>query len=122
MGGTIAAVGQRLIDGTAKMMIKRFFDKLAAEAAIHRSQRDVAVLLARHGVDLGFEHAQARITRGPGFVRLDHVVDKAVLGGDERIGEAFAELVDFLARAGLRVIGRRPVRGGTRCSPRPRRP
>jgi hypothetical protein len=33
VGGTIAAVGQRLIDSTAKMMIKRFFDKLAAEAA-----------------------------------------------------------------------------------------
>ena len=30
VGGTIAAVGQRLIDVTAKMMIKRFFDKLAA--------------------------------------------------------------------------------------------
>ena len=29
IGGTIAAVGQRLIDGTAKMMIKKFFDKLA---------------------------------------------------------------------------------------------
>jgi carbon monoxide dehydrogenase subunit G len=33
VGGTIAAVGQRLIDTTAKMMIKRFFDKLASEAA-----------------------------------------------------------------------------------------
>jgi carbon monoxide dehydrogenase subunit G len=32
VGGTIAAVGQRLIDTTAKMMIKRFFDKLAGEA------------------------------------------------------------------------------------------
>jgi carbon monoxide dehydrogenase subunit G len=32
VGGTIAAVGQRLIDGTAKMMIKRFFEK-SAEAA-----------------------------------------------------------------------------------------
>jgi carbon monoxide dehydrogenase subunit G len=31
VGGTMAAVGQRLIDGTAKMMIKRFFDKLAEE-------------------------------------------------------------------------------------------
>jgi carbon monoxide dehydrogenase subunit G len=31
VGGTIAAVGQRLIDATAKMMIKRFFDKLASE-------------------------------------------------------------------------------------------
>ena len=28
VGGTIAAVGQRLIDATAKMMIKRFFDKV----------------------------------------------------------------------------------------------
>ena len=28
VGGTIAAVGQRLIDTTSKMMIKRFFDKL----------------------------------------------------------------------------------------------
>jgi len=30
IGGTIAAVGQRMIDATAKMMIKRFFEKLAA--------------------------------------------------------------------------------------------
>jgi uncharacterized protein len=30
VGGTIAAVGQRLIDATARMMIKRFFDKLAS--------------------------------------------------------------------------------------------
>lgn len=28
VGGTMAAVGQRLIDGAAKMLIKRFFDKL----------------------------------------------------------------------------------------------
>ncbi len=33
VGGTMAAVGQRLIDATAKMMIKRFFDKLAEEPA-----------------------------------------------------------------------------------------
>jgi carbon monoxide dehydrogenase subunit G len=33
VGGTIAAVGQRLIDGTAKMLIKRFFDKLSGEAS-----------------------------------------------------------------------------------------
>ena len=32
VGGTIAAVGQRLIDATAKMMIKRFFEKLSAGA------------------------------------------------------------------------------------------
>ena len=33
VGGTIAAVGQRLVETTAKMLIKRFFDKLAGEAA-----------------------------------------------------------------------------------------
>ena len=33
VGGTIASVGQRLIDTTAKMMIKRFFSKLSGEAA-----------------------------------------------------------------------------------------
>ena len=33
VGGTIAAVGQRMIDTTSRMMIKRFFDKLAQEAA-----------------------------------------------------------------------------------------
>lgn len=32
VGGTMAAVGQRLIDGTSKMMIRKFFEKLAAEA------------------------------------------------------------------------------------------
>jgi carbon monoxide dehydrogenase subunit G len=34
VGGTIASVGQRLIDTTAKMLIKRFFDKLGTEASI----------------------------------------------------------------------------------------
>jgi hypothetical protein len=32
VGGTIAAVGQRLIDTTSKMLIKRFFEKLCKEA------------------------------------------------------------------------------------------
>lgn len=32
VGGTMAAVGQRLIDGTAKMMIRKFFEKLATLA------------------------------------------------------------------------------------------
>lgn len=31
VGGTMAAVGQRLVDATAKMMIKRFFDKLSGD-------------------------------------------------------------------------------------------
>lgn len=30
VGGTMAAVGQRLIDATAKMLIKKFFEKLVA--------------------------------------------------------------------------------------------
>lgn len=33
VGGTIASVGQRLIDTTAKMMIKRFFESLVKEAS-----------------------------------------------------------------------------------------
>ena len=31
VGGTIAAVGQRMIDTTAKMMIRKFFDKFVEE-------------------------------------------------------------------------------------------
>jgi carbon monoxide dehydrogenase subunit G len=34
VGGTIAAVGQRLIDTTAKMLIKRFFDRLGSETTM----------------------------------------------------------------------------------------
>jgi carbon monoxide dehydrogenase subunit G len=33
VGGTIAVVGQRLVDTTAKMLIKRFFETLSKEAA-----------------------------------------------------------------------------------------
>lgn len=33
VGGTIAAVGQRLIDATARLMIKRFFEKLIEQLA-----------------------------------------------------------------------------------------
>ena len=33
VGGTIASVGQRLIDTASKMLIKRFFEKLCKEAA-----------------------------------------------------------------------------------------
>ncbi|MBL8220785.1 MAG: carbon monoxide dehydrogenase subunit G [Bryobacterales bacterium] len=38
VGGTIAAVGQRLLDTTARMMIKRFFETLAARLAKGESQ------------------------------------------------------------------------------------
>lgn len=33
IGGTIASVGQRLLDTTSRMLIKRFFTRLAAEAS-----------------------------------------------------------------------------------------
>jgi len=33
VGGTIASVGQRLLDTTSRMLIKRFFTRLAEEAA-----------------------------------------------------------------------------------------
>jgi carbon monoxide dehydrogenase subunit G len=39
VGGTMAAVGQRMMDTTARMLIKRFFDKLAIEAAQPVDQR-----------------------------------------------------------------------------------
>jgi len=39
VGGTMAAVGQRLVDGTAKMMIKKFFEKLASLACDPRDSR-----------------------------------------------------------------------------------
>ncbi len=35
VGGTIAAIGQRLLDGTAKIIIKKFFDKIAETANSH---------------------------------------------------------------------------------------
>lgn len=35
VGGTIAAVGQRLIDTTSKMLIKKFFEKFAETAATY---------------------------------------------------------------------------------------
>jgi carbon monoxide dehydrogenase subunit G len=40
VGGTMAAVGQRLIQTTANMMIKRFFDKLSTEATAMQSAAD----------------------------------------------------------------------------------
>jgi carbon monoxide dehydrogenase subunit G len=39
VGGTIAGVGQRLLDTTARMLIKKFFDRLAVEAAAPGEQR-----------------------------------------------------------------------------------
>jgi carbon monoxide dehydrogenase subunit G len=38
VGGTIAAVGQRLLDTTSKMLIKRFFEKLANESRVAAAQ------------------------------------------------------------------------------------
>ena len=40
VGGTLAAVGQRLLDGTSKMMIKRFFEKFAELAGAESRQKN----------------------------------------------------------------------------------
>jgi uncharacterized protein len=42
IGGTMAAVGQRLIDGTAKMMIKKFFEKLGRQGAAEETTGEAA--------------------------------------------------------------------------------
>ncbi len=42
VGGTIANVGQRLIETTARMLIKRFFEKLAATASVLRATESAA--------------------------------------------------------------------------------
>ncbi|MDR3698789.1 MAG: carbon monoxide dehydrogenase subunit G [Candidatus Sulfopaludibacter sp.] len=42
VGGTIANVGQRLVETTARMLIKRFFDKLAAAASVLRATESAA--------------------------------------------------------------------------------
>ena len=39
VGGTIDSVGQRLLDTTARMLIRKFFDRLAVEAAAPQDQR-----------------------------------------------------------------------------------
>ena len=43
VGGTIAGVGQRLLDTTSKMLIKRFFKKLAAEVTPGREEKEAGL-------------------------------------------------------------------------------
>ena len=54
------------------------------------------MLLARHRIDLVFQHTKRRNHARARFVRFDHIVHVATLGSDERVGEAFAELVHLL--------------------------
>ncbi len=70
------------------------------------------MLLLRHRIDLGFEHSQRADQTAAGFMRLDHVVDEAVLGGDERAGEPVIELRDLLLSQF--AILRQPVPAGRR--------
>ncbi len=42
VGGTIANVGQRLVETTARMLIKRFFEKLAATVSVMRATESAA--------------------------------------------------------------------------------
>lgn len=53
VGGTIAAVGQRLIETTARMLIKRFFEKLSREAEKGESEDRRQKTEARTGPDGG---------------------------------------------------------------------
>src|SRR6266436_7195493 len=65
------------------------------------SQRDVSVLFFGVGVALGFQGAEGGDDSGAGGGGLDYGVDVAALGGDEGVGEAVAELVDFFAAQGF---------------------
>jgi hypothetical protein len=58
-------------------------------------QRDVAVLLAGIGVALIFEGAECNDDASAGLGRFDDGVYVAAFGGNEGIGEAFAEFGDF---------------------------
>src|SRR5579875_344724 len=71
------------------------------------------MLLARHGVHFGFQHPEGLNNAGTRLVGFDHVVDEAVLGGDEGVGETVAELFDlfltnkaiFAGRSGFAAFG-----------------
>src|SRR2546422_6058399 len=60
-----------------------------------RSQRDIAVLVFRVGVALGFQGAERGDELGAGLRGLDDGVNVAALGSNVGIGEAFPELSDF---------------------------
>src|SRR6185312_8309598 len=65
------------------------------------------MLFAGHRIDFIFQHAQGSDDARAGFAGLDHVIDIAALGGDERVGEALPELGDFLlAQAVFAGVGK----------------
>src|ERR1019366_8126779 len=74
-----------------------------------RLQRNVAMFLTRRGVHLVLQHAKRADHARAGFARLDHIVDEAALGGDERVGETLAKLFGLLRAHGVPVGGRRQL-------------
>ena len=58
------------------------------------SRTTTSCLLIRVCFDLRFEHPERADQAAAGFARLDHVVDEAVLGCDERAGETLVEFSD----------------------------
>src|SRR2546421_4222470 len=67
----------------------------AADDPTQKLQRDIAVFFARIGVFLVFEGAERGDDAGARVGGVDDGVDVAALGGNERIGEAFAEFGNF---------------------------
>src|SRR4029077_13054024 len=63
---------------------------VAAVGGEWASQRDVVVLLPRVLELLAAQHRQRAAEAPPRRARLDHVVDKAAAGGDERVCEFLA--------------------------------
>src|SRR5947209_9754191 len=75
-------------------------------AAMPRSQRDVVVLLPRVLEPLAAQHRQRAAEAQPGGCRLDHVVNEAAAGRDERVGEFLAVFLGArLDRGGVAEIG-----------------
>src|ERR1022692_4036439 len=81
----------------------------AAQRSRSSLQRNVAMFLARRGVHLVLQHAKRADHARASFARLDHIVDEAALGGDERVGEALAKLFGLLRAHGFAVGGRREL-------------
>jgi len=66
-------------------------------------QRNIPMLFAWHGIGFIRQHPQSPNHFGPRFMRFNHVVHIATLGGHERIREMLAVLVDLRLPGLLRI-------------------
>src|SRR5437764_15095600 len=70
------------------------------------SQRDVVVLLPRVCELLVAQHGERAAEAPAGVGRLDHIVDEAAAGGDERVGEFLPVFLRArLDRGGVGEVG-----------------